>query len=937
MFTEMGFGQYEGTVPFNTNTVLINAGLFHSFLEELKGILTEEEFAMLMSPDLIVNKKDGYIQLEGALGSSVFNMNERLEIMRNTGNTKVDALLKKYFPNGMVGLVLADKSERTKIFTPFKFAVDFWIQFTSGKINPKSFVWEVARKEAVNIAAPVKAKVIETGKEKSTVYADVYYLLRYWRNCNIDSLLNLYINAGLKDGKEAGIVKMKNITLKGNVTINNATKEELLLRPDLIKVCGFAADENGNAILENVKIEAYEQDGQIMLKVTNLADGEEKIYPTRLVSVDEFKQNKMYIVPFEADSQVVPPAAVSSENPASVAGAQAPVAANATANPTPYIQKGILSFANFNEQGEPVLLKFEKGKGIFRGYKKIAPIPVQFVKLADGSILRDEKERPVTLKFSALANKDGQIVFRTIGSSTATFETLDAKTQELVFKTAIELFADRLVNDKVSSDKLLNVLNKQGQTLKDVLQNDLGKVRKDLKKLGYSDFEINQLLSVTTVESNTYAGIKDTVLKVTSKLDVVARAQTLRKADITKVVLTKASNIKTYSQELIDSISEQGLHPIISIDETTSLEDIIGYTQIKSVNGFRVIENNARLDEMLKIISESGKELSYKLDVVNVDTIKTIENKVNGKVIFVVNAEVCASADDILKATLQQLASEGRLSLYFETDKEVTQDMVNIINDIFGKGMDAAKTMISVGKTYVSNGFAVLFKKDVATLNLCEGLEAEYKDIFAATPAQTVASTLKDLLSGNISYDDFIEDYKTGKLNVIMTDELDIKIKSILEDDITNDEKVTALRQFVLGVLISFVENNISVISGDMDVDITSMKVEDKNQLIYRVIQLLVSGQSIETIAKNIQQAELDKSMSLGLILEKINNSQKSKDIAAQWRKTDMTISILTESQVMENMEEIKALLTDNIKPLNIMQESFAFSTTQIKGILAAA
>jgi hypothetical protein len=99
----------------------------------------------------------------------------------------------------------------------------------------------------------------------------------------------------------------------------------------------------------------------------------------------------------------------------------------------------------------------------------------------------------------------------------------------------------------------------------------------------------------------------------------------------------------------------------------------------------------------------------------------------------------------------------------------------------------------------------------------------------------------------------------------------------------------------------------------------------------------LVNNQSIETIAQNIQQAELNKAMSLGQILENINNSQKSKDITAQWRKTDMTISVLTESQVRENMEEIKALMTDNIKPLNIMQESFAFSTTQIKGILSAA
>ena len=943
MFTEMGFAQYEGTVPFNTNTVLINAGLFHNFLQELKGLLSEEEFATLMSPDLIVNKKDGYIQLEGALGSSVFNMNERLEIMRNTGNAKVDALLKKYFPNGMVGLVLADKSERTKIFTPFKFAVDFWIQFTSGKINPKSFVWEVARKEAVNIAAPVKAKVLETGKEKSTVYADVYYLLRYWRNCNIDSLLNLYINDGLKDGKEAGIVKMKNITLKGNVTLNNDTKEELLLRPDLVRVCGFAADENGNTVLENVKIEAYEQDGQIMLKVTNLADGEEKVYPTRLVNIDEFNQNRMYIVPFEAGSQVLPSTTVSSETPASIAGAQAPVAANATANPTPYIQKGILSFANFNEKGEPVLLKFEKGKGVFRGYKKIAPIPVQFIKQADGSILKGENGHPLTLKFSALANEQGQIVFRTIGTSTDRFEKLSAEDQALVFKTAIELFKYRLANDNVALGKLSNVLNKSSNQIETDLdlklyKEDKGivKAKKNLKDLKYDEKEIERLLPSTSM-SYTYAGIKDTVLKVTSKLDVFSRAQTLKKAGITKVVLTKAANIKTYSQELIDSVSEQGLHPIISIDENTSLEDVTRYAQIKSVNGFRVMKDNARLDEILNIILESGKELSYKLDDLSLNAIQSLENRVNGKVIFVVNAEACAATDETLKTKLQQLASEGRISLYFETDKEVTQDMMNIINDIFGKGIDAAKTMISVGKTYVSNGFAILFKKDVATLNLSEGLETEYKDVFAAMPAQTVASTLKELLSGNVSYDAFVADYNSGKLSAIMTDELDIKIKSVLEDEMTNDEKVTALRQFVLGVLITFVENNIDVISGDIEVDVASMKVEDKNQLIYRVIQLLAAGQSIEKISETVQQLELNKDMSLGQLVANITDSSKSKAIAEQWNKTDMTVSLLKASEVMENMEDIKALLTDNIKPLNIMQESFAFSTTQIKGILAAA
>ena len=207
---------------------------------EEKKIL-QEEYDKMALPDLIKNGKGKdnkeYYQLEGALVSAVFNLNEKIEILRQK-NKDFDKFMNSTFPKDLVGIALANEKQRTKIFTPFKFAVDAWIQFVNGTIDTNTYMWETnsvidGATGATNVSVP------QVG-----VYKDLSFFLRYWRDCDIKELRNLYINPDLK--KQDGIVKMKDVVLKGNVTIANATDKELLIEPSLLRYCNFRRCRNRN-------------------------------------------------------------------------------------------------------------------------------------------------------------------------------------------------------------------------------------------------------------------------------------------------------------------------------------------------------------------------------------------------------------------------------------------------------------------------------------------------------------------------------------------------------------------------------------------------------------------------------------------------------------------------------------------------------------------
>ena len=173
------------------------------------------------------------------------------------------------------------------------------IVYEAQQLITKDFFNETKSYISVVKKADEQTKELALSNPTITVsdYADKYYVAEYWRDCDITGLKNLYINPGLKN--KGGIVKMKDVILKGDVTIINATNEELLINSEILSQCGFNMLK-GKRILENVKIEAYEQGDEIMLKITQ-TDKKERIYKTDIVFVHEsFGITKKYIRPYIA-------------------------------------------------------------------------------------------------------------------------------------------------------------------------------------------------------------------------------------------------------------------------------------------------------------------------------------------------------------------------------------------------------------------------------------------------------------------------------------------------------------------------------------------------------------------------------------------------------------------------------------------------------------
>ncbi|MCL2334758.1 MAG: sugar phosphate isomerase/epimerase, partial [Endomicrobia bacterium] len=222
LFEDLGFK--DETQPFNSNTVFINDDVIRRLHDGLIEIFmaggmsreqAEAKFDALMLPDLIDNTKDGYTKLEGALCSAVLNMNSALEVMR-IQNPAVDALLNNILGKDqpLVRLVNANSELRDLVFTPIKFATDFWIQFVNGELV-KGDLKSLSPKNhgAVNV------ECLKDSKDKDYPnYTDVSYFLKNWTRMNIKNLNNLYI-----DGDK---VKMSGLDLRGDVTIRNESSKD---------------------------------------------------------------------------------------------------------------------------------------------------------------------------------------------------------------------------------------------------------------------------------------------------------------------------------------------------------------------------------------------------------------------------------------------------------------------------------------------------------------------------------------------------------------------------------------------------------------------------------------------------------------------------------------------------------------------------------------
>ncbi len=133
---------------FNTNIALINYSVLAPFLKDLQDLIGEDRFFQIISPSLIKNEKTQnnktYIQLEGALASTLFNLTG---FVQTEQNQQVKELIKKHNITNFLVIVNVDQESRKKFFTPVKFAWDFWFYAYSDhfRINTQTFKLENLR------------------------------------------------------------------------------------------------------------------------------------------------------------------------------------------------------------------------------------------------------------------------------------------------------------------------------------------------------------------------------------------------------------------------------------------------------------------------------------------------------------------------------------------------------------------------------------------------------------------------------------------------------------------------------------------------------------------------------------------------------------------------------------------------------------------------
>ena len=228
--------------------------------------------------------------------------------------------------------------------------------------------------------------------------------------------------------------------------------------------------------------------------------------------------------------------------------------------------------------------------------------------------------------------------------------------------------------------------------------------------------------------------------------------------------------------------------------------------------------------------------------------------------------------------------------------------------------------MISVGTAYIENGFGKLFNKDGATSSFSEGYEIGYEGIFGeegtigyVSPERLIRE-MKGIITGEMSYEKF-----QGELEGIKGKEA--------------KEKMAMLRQYIIGSIVSYIEDNMDKIY-EKEIDMNSMKIGAKKQIVYRILQALVEGRNIEQIRKNIQEAEEVIESRVGTLAELVKGvlgSKEAEEIKKQWNKTDMVI------EGVANFEAIRILLDDNIKPVSEIAKMTVDVLKGVKATLSAA
>jgi hypothetical protein len=339
----------------------------------------------------------------------------------------------------------------------------------------------------------------------------------------------------------------------------------------------------------------------------------------------------------------------------------------------------------------------------------------------------------------------------------------------------------------------------------------------------------------------------------------------------------------------------------------------------------------------------SGIEISYKLNRFNNDKTDNAEELFKGKVIYVVaGKQFTSDAEENLvinraeEKALKKLAGEGRLSLYFDMDKD--KDSLKLakalVEKIFGKGTDATKTMISLGTTFTTNMFAELFKKDSASKGFGNAYEIGYEPIFRDISPDIVAGVFKDLLTDNMNFNEFLEYEQREKKNnsekaKVFTKEFDkLVIEDIKEEvskyNISEKEQTAMLKQYVIGLLISYIENHFDELyeikQWDKMIDIKQMDINVKNQIMYRILLLLLKEMSFSSIKQyvSVEVGDNQNESSMKQIVNNIKNNELSVNISKMLMKTDMNINSVIKNNIdtITICNDINMLLEDSLLPI---------------------
>ncbi|MBU2102385.1 MAG: hypothetical protein KKF80_03230, partial [Candidatus Omnitrophica bacterium] len=164
IFHKMGLPGGKGQVGeqyFNTNIVLINYSLIALLLQDLLREVFQgdiEKLQKIFAPDVIrpgikKNKKDGkdYIQLEGPIGTALLNLHN---YVATSDDPKVKEILERHNVEKMLRIINVDTQNRTRFFTPIKFATDHWLQAYSDYYSLDTNTW-MLNDTATGVTPPI--------------------------------------------------------------------------------------------------------------------------------------------------------------------------------------------------------------------------------------------------------------------------------------------------------------------------------------------------------------------------------------------------------------------------------------------------------------------------------------------------------------------------------------------------------------------------------------------------------------------------------------------------------------------------------------------------------------------------------------------------------------------------------------------------------------